>query len=104
MGSRGVIDDPRPSCDACVLELTATTERSGCGALFGYYLVACAIQQGALTLGATPLQAFGAGMMVFLLHHLDGLIVQGDYKKLDKRNARLFWVAINSLVGITTLR
>jgi hypothetical protein len=72
--------------------------------LFGYYLVACAIQQGALTLGATPLQAFGAGMIVFLLHHLDSLIVQGDYKKFDKRNARLFWVAINSLVGITTLR
>jgi hypothetical protein len=71
--------------------------------LFGYYLVATAVLQGAITLGATPLQAFGAGMLVFLLHHLDGLIVQGDYKKSDKKNARLFWIAVNSLVGITAL-
>jgi hypothetical protein len=41
--------------------------------------------------------------MVFLMHHLDGLLVQGDYKKSDKRNARFLWVAVSSLVGITTL-
>jgi hypothetical protein len=71
--------------------------------LFGYYLVATAVLQGAITLGTAPLQAFSAGMMVFLVHHLDGLIVQGDYKKSDKRNARLFWIAVNLLVGITAL-
>jgi ATP:corrinoid adenosyltransferase len=56
-----------------------------------------------MTLGATALQAFGGGMTVFLVHHLEGLLVQGEYKNRDKRNARLFWIVLNSVVGMTTL-
>lgn len=70
---------------------------------FGHGLLAVAVLQGSIIWGATPQRAFGYSSLVWLLHHLGALLLEGEYKKAKTRNARLFWIVLDVLACASTL-